>query len=190
MSKQKKGHIFVLSSPSGGGKSTLIQHALTYFPKLTHSISSTSRLPRETETEGVHYFFLSKEEFKKKIKSGGFAEWAKVFNNFYGTPLENIGKELSRGNSLIMDLDVQGAMQLKKNFPEAILIFILPPSMDELKKRLVSRGTESKEEINKRLEIAKIEIAQKSNYDYIVTNEQIEVATNELIKIIKRKINS
>ena len=82
MSKQKKGHVFVLSSPSGGGKSTLIQHVLTCFPKLTHSISSTSRLPRETETEGVHYFFLSEEEFKKKIKSGGFAEWAKVFDNF------------------------------------------------------------------------------------------------------------
>ena len=190
MNKQTKGHIFVLSSPSGGGKSTLIQHALTCFPRLIHSISATSRLPRETESEGIHYFFLSEEEFKKKIKSGGFAEWEKVFGNFYGTPIENIEKEFSKGNNLIMDLDVQGAMQLKKNFPEAILIFILPPSINELKKRLISRGTESGEEINKRLEIAKIEIAQKNNYDYIVTNEKIEDATKELIGIIKRTINS
>jgi len=190
MNNQTKGHIFVLSSPSGGGKSTLIKHALKFFEKLIHSISATSRHPRKNETEGVHYFFLSEKDFEKKIKKGDFAEWAKVFNNFYGTPIKNIEKEFSEGNNLIMDLDVQGAFQLKKKFPEATLIFILPPSINELKKRLTERGTETEEDINKRLEIAKIEIAQKNNYDYIITNEKIEDAVNELIEIIKKKMAS
>ncbi len=190
MNKRTKEHIFVLSSPSGGGKSTLIQYALSFFPRLTHSISATSRHPRENEIEGKHYFFLSEESFKKKIKQNAFAEWAKVFGNFYGTPIENIEKEFLKGNHLIMDLDVQGAIQLKKRFSEATLIFIMPPSMDELKNRLIGRGTESVEDINKRLEIAKIEIAQKNDYDYIVINEKIEEAVKELIEIIKRKIVS
>ena len=188
MNKKTKEHIFVLSSPSGGGKSTLIQHALSYFPKLTHSVSATSRHPRENEIDGEHYLFISEESFKKKIKENAFAEWAKVFGNFYGTPIENIKKEFLKGNHLIMDLDVQGAMQLKKRFPEATLIFIMPPSIDELKKRLTNRGTESGEDVSKRLEIAKIEIEQKNDYDYIVINEKIEEAVKELIDIIKRKI--
>ncbi|MED5579857.1 MAG: guanylate kinase [Nitrospinota bacterium] len=188
MNKQTKDHIFVLSSPSGGGKTTLIQRAISCFSKLTHSISATSRPPRKNEIDGVDYFFLSEEIFEKKIKKKEFAEWAEVYGNFYGTPIENIKKEFSKGNHLIMDLDVQGAMQLKNFFPEATLIFIMPPSIDELKKRLTNRCTESEEEINKRLETAKIEIGQKKNYDYIVTNENIEEATKELIEIIKEKL--
>jgi guanylate kinase len=180
-----KGKIFVISAPSGSGKTTLCQQLLHLDPKgLLRSISVTTRPPRKGEREAKDYFFVTREEFESRKKRAFFLEWAEVLGNFYGTPREFVESWIRKGKDVILSIDVQGAMQLKKKCPTAVLIFILPPSFKNLKSRLKKRSTETNKEILKRLNLARREISYLPKYDYVVVNDTIKRATEELRAII------
>ena len=181
---ESKGIIFILSAPSGTGKTTVCQLLKQKLPNLKLSISHTTREPREGETEDKDYHFISQNNFEKKIQNGEFLEWAKVFNNYYGTALESIGRHLNKGEDVLIELDVQGAQSLKKINYKAVFIFIMPPSLKELEVRLNKRGTENLNKIQYRLEESKKEIQQSTLYDYILTNIDVEETTNNLQSII------
>lgn len=180
----RRGHIFVLSAPSGAGKSSLIDRAVREIPSIWHSVSATTRPPRHYEKEGVHYFFLDREKFHEKVKSDHFLEWAQVFGEHYGTPAEAVDQRLEAGGDVIMDLDVQGALQVKRRRPEAILIFIMPPSLDELRARLKGRGAESGVQLERRLAEAEEEMSQRGLYDHVIVNAELDAAFRELAAII------
>jgi guanylate kinase len=182
---RRRGHIFVLSAPSGAGKSTLIERAVREIPGIWHSVSATTRPPRSYEKEAVHYFFLTPGDFHERIKRDGFLEWAEVFGDHYGTPAEEVNRRLEAGEDVIMDLDVQGALQVKRRRPEAILIFIMPPSLEELANRLRKRGAEAEDRIERRLARAEEEMAQRGLYDHVIVNEDLEAAFRELAGIIE-----
>ncbi|WP_457639892.1 guanylate kinase [Persephonella sp.] len=178
-----KGQLFILSSPAGGGKTTLSNLLIKEIPNLKRVITCTTRPPRKGEKNGVDYFFLSKEEFEKRIKEGKFLEYAVVHGNYYGTPKDEVEEELQKGYDLILVIDVQGMRQVKKNRPETVAVFLLPPSWDELVKRMEKRG-DPPEEISKRLETAKKEIPAWREYDYIVINDILDRAKEDLKHII------
>jgi guanylate kinase len=180
----RKGELFIVSAPSGSGKTTLCRKVSSNIPRLKHSISYTTRPPRKNEKNNVHYTFISKNRFMGMKNKGAFAEWAVVHGNFYGTSAKRI-QELSRkGYDVILDIDVQGAMQLKRTFRDAVSVFILPPSMKILKERLKGRMSDHPEEIKKRLDTAKKEIAFYKDYDYIVINDELKKAQKELESIV------
>ncbi|MEK6712537.1 MAG: guanylate kinase [Nitrospinota bacterium] len=181
----RRGRIFVLSAPSGAGKSSLIDRAVREIPGMWHSVSATTRPPRQYEREGVHYFFLDRGKFHERLKSDHFLEWAQVFGEYYGTPAEAVDRRLEAGDDVIMDLDVQGALQVKRRRPEAILIFIMPPSLDELRARLKGRGAESGVQLEKRLAEAEEEMSQRGLYDHVIVNEELEAALRELAAVIQ-----
>ncbi|MEI7011804.1 guanylate kinase [Leptospira licerasiae] len=175
----------VLSSVAGGGKSTLIQMIRAKHPDLAFSVSCTTRPPRPGDKEGVTYFFLSKEEFESGIDKGEFLEWAKVHDNYYGTPVKFVNQCMSAGKSVIMDLDVQGAALVKQKLgKEAITIFILPPNEEEWEKRLRGRGTDSEESILKRIKNGKEELSHKDEFDHIIVNDTLEHALSRLEEIL------
>jgi guanylate kinase len=178
------GMLFVVSSPSGGGKGTLIQRALKSVANLSYSISYTTREPRDGELDGREYHFVSVEEFQRLIGAGEFLEWATVFGNLYGTGRTQIKKELAEGRDLILELDVQGAASLRELANGTISIFIIPPSFRVLSERLNSRGTESKEELEIRLNNSRHEMEQYSKFDYVIVNDDINQASAELASII------
>ncbi|CAD7779909.1 Guanylate kinase [Candidatus Methanoperedenaceae archaeon GB50] len=182
---KNKGDIFVISAPSGTGKTTLVRLLLSRFPTLSFSISYTTRLPRPGEVNGQHYFFVSEKEFKKSIAKGEMLEWAKVYGHYYGTPLTFVQEKIAAGKDIVLDIDIQGAQAVKKKMPEAILIFLIPPSWNELQRRITSRSSDSPEEIKKRLEAAKKEILAAREFDYIVINDVLEDALKELVSIIQ-----
>ena len=182
---KNKGDIFVISAPSGTGKTTLVRLLLSRFPTLSFSISYTTRLPRPGEVDGQHYFFVSEREFKKSIAKGEMLEWAKVYGHYYGTPLTFVQEKIAAGKDIVLDIDIQGAQAVKKKMPEAILIFLIPPSWNELQRRITSRSSDSPEEIKKRLEAAKKEILAAREFDYIVINDVLEDALKELVSIIQ-----
>ena len=182
---KNKGDIFVISAPSGTGKTTLVRLLLSRFPTLSFSISYTTRLPRPGEVNGQHYFFVSEREFKKSIAKGEMLEWAKVYGHYYGTPLTFVQEKIAAGKDIVLDIDIQGAQAVKKKMPEAILIFLIPPSWNELQRRITSRSSDSPEEIKKRLEAAKKEILAAREFDYIVINDVLEDALKELVSIIQ-----
>lgn len=184
----KRGKIFVISAPSGAGKSTLCNKVLEKFPEIAYSISHTTRAPRGGEQNGVEYFFISVEEFKKRIQDNLWAEWAEVHGNFYGTSLKFIEDNISQGGHILLDIDVQGAKQFTKAFPEAVTIFIMPPSIDILKQRLQKRGTDSDDVIAKRLVNAEYEINQSSFYKHIILNDDLKKAEQEIKEIFSRYI--
>ena len=184
MSEKLKGLLIVISAPSGTGKSTLCHMLLKAFPDMEFSVSYTTRKPRSGEINGKDYFFVDRETFEKMIEEGDFLEWAEVYGNLYGTSKSQVTKALEAGKDILLDIDTQGALQVKKNFPEAVLIFILPPSLIELERRLRSRGTDNEETIEKRLRIAKGEIEKAFHYDYLVVNDVLEVAFEKLRSII------
>lgn len=185
MKKKRKGKIFVISAPSGSGKTTLCEQLLSLDPKgLLRSISATTRPPRAGERKGKDYFFISREAFESKRKKGAFLEWAKVLGNFYGTPREWVEKRLREGKDVILSIDVQGAMQVKKKCPATVLIFVLPPSFKSLKERLRKRSTESNKEISERLNLARQEVSYLPQYDYAVVNDTIKRATEKLKAIV------
>jgi guanylate kinase len=155
------------------------------FPDIRFSVSYTARLPRPGETHGVEYFFISKEDFIKGIDAGAWAEWAEVHGNFYGTSAEFIEQELAAGHHILLDIDVQGAKQLISRYPDSITIFIMPPSREELKARLKSRSTDSEETIALRMLNAEKEMAEKDLYRYIIVNDKLPEAAEELISIVK-----
>ena len=182
---KNKGDIFVISAPSGTGKTTLVRLLLSRFPTLSFSISYTTRLPRPGEVDGQHYFFVSEKEFKRSIARGEMLEWAKVYGHYYGTPLHFVKEKIAAGKDVILDIDIQGAQEVKKKIPEAILIFIIPPSWEELQRRITNRSTDSLEVIKKRLKAARKEIKVARVFDYIVINDILENALQELTSIIQ-----
>ena len=184
-----QGVLIVVSSPSGGGKTTIV-NAVRKNMGLEYSVSTTTRPPRAGERNGVHYNFVSKEEFLMYIKEGRFLEWAEVHGHLYGTDREYIGNKLAEGKSVLLDIDVQGAMNLRRKLPGALLIFIAPPSVEALEKRLRGRGADSEESIRARLSQADFEISRSEFYDYKVVNEDLETAIAEVEKIIKDKISA
>ncbi|MCP4108536.1 MAG: guanylate kinase [Desulfobacteraceae bacterium] len=180
------GHLFIISAPSGAGKSTLCNILLERFESMRFSVSYTTRKPRGTETHGTEYFFISKEEFAKGIKNGKWAEWAEVHNNYYGTSSEFLNKTLASGCDVLLDIDIQGAMQMTARYPDSITVFVMPPSPDALRTRLESRGVDSKEVIDRRIANAEKEIAEKDRYRHVVVNDKLSEAGAELVSIIEK----
>jgi guanylate kinase len=179
----KQGLAFVVSAPAGTGKTTLVQMLTHAFPMVTHSISCTTREPREKEVSGGHYHFLKKEDFKKKILSNEFLEYVELYGNYYGTSKETVTEQLKCGKHVILTIDTQGALQLKGKFA-ATYIFISPPSLEVLRKRLIQRRTETAELIEKRLAWASKEMQAASLYDYNIVNDDLNIAYQALLSII------
>lgn len=180
----RKGNLFVLSGPSGAGKGTLVKRVLQRIPDAWVSVSATTRQPRPGEVDGKDYFFLDQPRFDELVSQDGFLEWAHVHGNSYGTLRSRVQERMDEGAQVILEIDVQGAFQVKKAMPEAHLIFIEPPSLEELERRLRGRGTETEEIICKRMKTAEVELAQKMEYDVQVINDELERATDELVSYI------
>ena len=182
----KKGKLVVISGPSGTGKGTVISELLKLRPELNFSVSATTRKPRPNEVNGVEYTFLSHDRFREMINNNEFLEYAQYVGEFYGTPVKPIIESINSGNSIVLDIEVQGAKQIMSKDIDAITIFITAPSMEELEARLRGRGTDSNEKILKRLERARQELAEKDNYDYIVINDSTSRAAEEILNIIEK----
>ena len=185
MIKQKKeGQLIIISGPSGAGKGTIVGEVIKKDKNIWLSISATSRKPRGSEKDGVNYYFLEKEDFEEKIKNNYFLEYAEYAGNYYGTPKEKITEKLSKGLDVILEIEIQGAMKIKELVPEALFIFIMPPSEKELLKRLKGRKTEEKEKIIERFNIAYREINEVTKYNYVVVNDVLDEAVNKVLSII------
>jgi guanylate kinase len=180
----REGSLFVVSAPSGAGKSTLCQRLIKSTPGLKLSVSYTTRERRKGERNNVHYTFINEGKFKRMINKGDFAEWAVVHGNLYGTSLTGLRELNKKGYDIILDIDIHGAMQIKKSYENAVYIFILPPSMNVLKKRLLGRNTDSGKTIAKRLENARDEITHYKDYDYVIKNDKLDKAYREFESII------
>lgn len=183
MTINRQGIMFVVSAPSGTGKTTICEKILQRLPDIKMSVSHTTRKPRLGERNGFDYYFIEKETFEEMIKNDEFIEWAEVYGNLYGTSKKVIDELIKTGNDILLDIDVQGAKSIKKNYPDSVLIFIIPPSLEELEKRLLKRN-EDKEVIKKRLERVSQEILQYEYYDYLVINDYLEKAINDIVCII------
>lgn len=180
----KRGGLYVISGPSGVGKGTLVSKLLDMRDDVVLSISATTRSPRPGEVDGKNYFFLTKEKFKDLIDADGFIEWAEYASNFYGTPLDFVEEQLAAGKNVILEIEVQGAFQVKEKLPDATLIFIEPPSMDELERRIIGRGTESEDVIESRMRTARVEMERKMEYDIAVMNDDVDSAVARLSECI------
>lgn len=181
----RRGSLFVISAPSGAGKSTLIRGLTERLDHIGFSVSHTTRQPRVGESDGVHYHFVDREEFEELASRGEFVEWAEVHGNLYGTSMKELERELSSGNDVILDIDVQGAEQVAAKMPDAVLIFILPPSVAELERRLTQRGKDAEEVIQRRLENALGELAKAGSYHYAIVNEDLTHALDDLVTVAK-----
>ena len=180
----KRGRVFIVSGPSGVGKSTVLKALLERRKNARFSVSATTRPIRECEIDGVHYHFISAETFREWIAQEAFLEYAEYVGNFYGTPRKFVEAALDAGQDIILDIEIQGAMQVQERMPDAVKIFIGPPSWKELERRLTSRGTNTPEDIGKRLARAKVETRAAKAYDYLVVNDAVENAVGELDAII------
>ncbi|HHZ20654.1 MAG TPA: guanylate kinase [Firmicutes bacterium] len=179
-----RGLLIVVSGPSGVGKNTVLNQLLAKKQDLFYSISATTRAPRNNEVDGVNYYFITKEEFIAGIENNRFLEWAEVYGQYYGTPRDKVEEKLNAGYHVVLDIDIQGAAKIRQNSPEAVLIFLLPPSIEELKQRLVGRRTENAETLKKRLAYVHEELAAAVNYDYFVVNDRVESACAKIEAII------
>lgn len=178
------GNLFVVAAPSGAGKSSLVKALLELDAKLAASISHTSRAPRGQEQHGREYWFITPDEFRAKVEHGDFFEWAEVHGNLYGTSRAGIEQRLSQGEDVVLEIDYQGALQIKQLFPHAVLIFILPPSWEELMQRLNRRGDTAVEVIAQRMSNARIEVAQAQHFDFVVVNAVFDTAVFDLKAIV------
>jgi len=183
-----KAKLYVFSAPSGSGKTTIVHYVLKNFSRFVFSVSATTRKRRSSEKEGVDYFFISEEEFKKKIDTGEFVEWEKFYDYYYGTLKDFVDGNLTKGLSTVFEVDVKGALSIKKAYKNSVLIFIAPPSIDALKDRLIKRNTETDEDLKKRIERAEMELSFKDQFDYVVSNVDLEEAKKEVKKIIEKEI--
>ena len=190
-----KGILYVVSAPSGCGKGTILETVLKNNKSIYYSVSATTRAPREGETEGINYYYHTKEAFQKLVEENGMLEYAEFCGNFYGTPRKNVEERLMEGYDVILEIETNGAMQIKENYPDAVLIFILPPSISELRRRLYKRRTEEADVIEKRLAEAVREIKLADRYDYIMINADLSKAISDFEAIITaskltKKLNS
>jgi len=181
----KKGLLIVISGPSGAGKGTICKKLLDANSNIKASVSATTRAPRVGEVDGKNYFFLSKENFEELLSLDEFLEYAEVYDNYYGTPKKYVLENLNSGNDVLLEIDIAGALQIKEKFKEGVFVFILPPSMEELKKRIVGRGTESEADIKKRYGAALEEISQVIKYDYAVINDDLDRALADVEAILR-----
>ena len=184
MNDKGRGLLIVISGPSGAGKGTICKSFLERNSEVAISVSATTRSPRNGEVDGINYYFMSKEQFKEKIEANDFLEYAEVYDNFYGTPKSNVEQLLESGKDVILEIDIQGALKVKENTEEGVFIFILPPSMEELKARIIKRGSETPESLMKRFKSAYKEINFISRYNYAVVNDEVETAVDKLEAII------
>ncbi len=182
-----KGNLFIISSPSGGGKGTLIRRAMEEIPRLSYSVSYTTRKKRDTEIAGSDYHFVSVSQFEELIEKGEFLEYARVHGNYYGTSRSAIEKETSAGNDVILEIDVQGAALVRAAAPEAVSVFILPPSFEVLYERLKSRKTESASDLELRLDNARSEVRQYKEFDFVVINDDLDAAVADLKSVISSR---
>ena len=190
----KPGLLLVVSGPSGVGKGTIDGQLLKKHENMVLSVSCTTRGPRPGEIDGVHYSFISQERFEEMIREDAFLEYMHVFGmNYYGTPAEPVFRQMAEGKDVLLEIDVQGAMRVKEKYPQAVLVFIAPPSLEELRNRLVGRGTETPEAIEKRLNTVRAELQRLKNYDYMVLNDTVEQAVERMEAILtaeKCKVNN
>ena len=187
--KQHKGILIVVSGFSGAGKGTLMKRLVSDYDNYALSVSMTTRQPRTGEVDGREYFFSTKEEFEKKIEEEGLVEYACYCGNYYGTPRQYVFQQMADGRDVILEIEIQGALKIKERFPEALLLFVMPPSADELKHRLTSRGTETADVIAARLHRAAEEAVGINSYDYILVNDQIDTCVEEMHQLIQAQHN-
>lgn len=184
MKPMNKGTLFVVTGPSGAGKGTVLSRVFEQIDKLHFSVSATTRAPREGEVDGVNYHFMTKEQFEDLIEQDRFLEHAQYVGNYYGTPMAPVEKKLGHGIDVLLEIEVQGALKVMEKCPDAVSVFIAPPSLDELACRLRGRGTETEETVSKRLNTATWECGQMSKYQYIVVNDVVDTAVEKLCSII------
>jgi len=182
-----RGTFYIVSGPSGAGKGTLVSFVMANLENVGLSVSATTRSPRFSETDGVSYHFLSDEQFDDLVERGCFVEWANVHGKRYGTLRSEVDRNLAEGRDIILEIDVQGAMQVREAYPEAVLIFIEPPSMAELVHRLLVRGTDSEESIRSRLATANEELNSKDSYDIVITNDDLETAQKQILDEMRKR---
>ncbi|HUI29139.1 MAG TPA: guanylate kinase [Candidatus Acidoferrales bacterium] len=183
-----RGLLLVISAPSGAGKTTIVREVLQRFPSFEFSVSATTREMRPGEINGRDYFFLSKSDFENKIAGGELVEYEEIYSNYYGTLKGEIERAISAGENIVFDVDVKGGLSIKKKFPQAVTIFIKPPSFEILKERLEMRGSETKEQIERRLKRVPMELEKGEFYDYIIINDDLERAVSEVSEIINNKM--
>jgi len=178
------GRLTVLTGPSGVGKGTLVRLLLERHPRIWLSVSATTRAPRQGEQEGVSYFFLSRERFEQRVSEGGFLEWAEFAGNLYGTPRQPVEERLQQGRPVLLEIELEGARQVRRSFPEGLQVFLEPPSFEELERRIRGRGTDSEEAIQKRLTRARVELAASPEFDARLVNGELETALAELERLM------
>ena len=181
----KNGKLYVFTGPSGTGKGTILSQVLKQDKRLFLSVSATTRAPREGETHGKHYYFLDKQTFEDKINKGEFLEYAQYVGNYYGTLEQPVNEQLKSGNDVVLEIEVQGAMQIHEKRPDAVMIFVAPPSIEELERRLIGRGTENAEKIAARMKTAEEELKQSDKFDYIIVNDDLDCAIADLLAILR-----
>ena len=186
----RRGKLIVVSGPSGAGKSTLIRQALEAVPELAYSVSATTRAPREGEVNGRDYVFLSREQFERWIEEGRFLEWAEYSGNLYGTPEEKVEEYLDEGRSVILEIELQGARMVREKRPDAVMVFVRAPNLEETRKRLLGRATETAEALEARMTTAISEVAARDEFDYEIVNSEREQAREDMLKTMREIVQS